>query len=47
MEKHLIDRRLEQMSAEGVEFRPNSHVGRNVPVEDLRKEFDAILHLPE
>jgi len=43
MEKHLIDRRLEQMTAEGVEFRPNSHVGGNVPVEDLRREFDAIL----
>jgi len=43
MEKHLIDRRLEQMSAEGVEFKPNSHVGHNVPVEDMRKEFDAIL----
>jgi len=43
MEKHLIDRRMEQMSAEGVEFRPNSHVGGNVPVEDLRKEFAAIL----
>ncbi len=43
MEKHLIDRRLEQMLAEGVEFRPKSHVGANVPVEDLRKEFDAIL----
>jgi glutamate synthase (NADPH) small chain len=43
MEKQLIDRRMEQMLAEGVEFRPNSHVGGNVPVEDLRKEFDAIL----
>ncbi len=43
MEKHLIDRRIEQMTAEGVEFRPNSHVGANVPVEDLRKEFEAIL----
>ena len=43
MEKHLIDRRIEQMTAEGVEFRPNSHVGGNVPVEDLRKEFNAIL----
>jgi glutamate synthase (NADPH/NADH) small chain len=43
MEKHLIDRRLEQMRTEGVEFRPHSHVGGNVPVEDLRKEFDAIL----
>ncbi len=43
MEKHLIDRRIEQMAGEGVEFRPNSHVGSNVPVEDLRKEFHAIL----
>ncbi len=43
MEKHLIDRRIEQMAGEGVEFRPNSHVGSNVPVADLRKEFHAIL----
>jgi glutamate synthase (NADPH/NADH) small chain len=43
MEKHLIDRRLEQMRGEGVEFRTNAHVGGNVPVEDLRKQFDAIL----
>jgi glutamate synthase (NADPH/NADH) small chain len=43
MEKHLIDRRLEQMRAEGVKFEINAHVGGNVPVEDLRKEFDAIL----
>ncbi len=43
MEKHLIDRRLEQMRAEGVEFVPNAHIGRNVPVEDLRRDYDAIL----
>jgi len=43
MEKHLIDRRLGQMQAEGVKFQPNSTVGGNVPVEDLRREFDAIL----
>jgi glutamate synthase (NADPH) small chain len=43
MEKHLIDRRMEQMRAEGVKFQTNAHVGRNVPVEDLRKDFDAIL----
>ncbi len=42
MEKHLIDRRIEQMQAEGVEFAPNSHIGGNVPVSDL-KDFDAIL----
>jgi len=43
MEKHLIDRRLEQMRAEGVEFIPNAHIGRDIPVEDLRRDFDAIL----
>ncbi len=43
MEKHLIDRRIGQMQAEGVKFKPNSTVGGNVPVEELRKKFDAIL----
>ena len=28
MEKHLIDRRIEQMEAEGVKFVTNAHVGR-------------------
>jgi glutamate synthase (NADPH) small chain len=43
MEKHLIDRRLEQMRGEGVRFEVNAHVGVNVPVEDLRREVQAIL----
>jgi glutamate synthase (NADPH/NADH) small chain len=43
LEKHIIDRRLEQMIAEGVEFVTNTHVGHVVPVEDLQREFDAIL----
>ncbi len=43
MEKDLIDRRLEQMIAEGVKFETGAAVGVNVPVEDLRKEFHAIL----
>jgi glutamate synthase (NADPH/NADH) small chain len=43
MEKHLIDRRVEQMRGEGVKFETNAHVGGNVAVEDLRREFDAIL----
>jgi len=43
MEKHVLDRRMEQMAAEGVEFKTNAHVGVNVPVEDLKKDFDAIL----
>src|SRR3954464_6960587 len=43
MEKHLIDRRLEQMRAEGGQFQINAHVGVNVQVRDLRRDFDAIL----
>jgi glutamate synthase (NADPH/NADH) small chain len=43
LEKHVIDRRLEQMSAEGVEFVTGAEVGKNVAVEDLRREFDAIV----
>jgi glutamate synthase (NADPH/NADH) small chain len=43
MEKHLIDRRLDQMRAEGVKFQTNAHVGANVPVSDLRRDFHAIL----
>ena len=42
MEKHLIDRRMAQMQSEGVEFRPNSHVGGNVDVEKLFEDFDAV-----
>ena len=42
MEKTLIDRRMSQMQSEGVEFRVNSHVGKNVSIENLNKEFDAI-----
>ncbi len=42
MEKHLIDRRIAQMQTEGVEFRPNSHVGENVDAGDLVKDFDAV-----
>ena len=42
MEKTLIDRRMAQMQSEGVEFRVNSNVGKNVSIENLNKEFDAI-----
>jgi glutamate synthase (NADPH/NADH) small chain len=40
MEKRHLDRRLEQMRAEGTEFRVNANVGVDVTVEELRA-FDA------
>jgi glutamate synthase (NADPH/NADH) small chain len=43
LEKHVVDRRIEQMRAEGVEFITNAHVGVNVSVDSLRQEYDAIL----
>ncbi|MCX6625753.1 MAG: glutamate synthase subunit beta, partial [Acidobacteria bacterium] len=43
MEKHLIDRRVEQMLAEGVRFETGAHVGVNISVEQLRGEYDAVL----
>jgi len=43
MEKTLIDRRMAQMQAEGVIFRPNSHVGVNVPVDKMLTEYDAVV----
>jgi glutamate synthase (NADPH) small chain len=42
MEKHLIDRRMAQMAAEGVEFRANVHVGVDVTVAELLARYDAI-----
>ena len=43
MEKSLIDLRMAQMAEEGVEFRVNQHVGKDVAVDKLLKDFDAVL----
>ncbi|HZV99486.1 MAG TPA: glutamate synthase subunit beta [Methylophilaceae bacterium] len=43
MEKSHIDLRMQQMEAEGVEFRVNQNVGENVKAEDLLKEYDAVI----
>jgi glutamate synthase (NADPH) small chain len=43
MEKTFIDRRVEQMTAEGVAFRTNQHVGGNVDAQKLLAEFDAVV----
>ncbi len=43
LEKRVLDRRLEQLVAEGIVFQTNAHVGGNFPANDLRKEFDAVL----
>ena len=43
MEKRVLDRRLSVMEAEGVRFRPNANIGGNIPADELRREFDAIV----
>ncbi len=43
MEKKVLDRRMQQMKAEGVTFKTNANVGVNIAIEDLRNEFDAVI----
>jgi glutamate synthase (NADPH/NADH) small chain len=43
MEKRHIDRRLEQMEAEGTKFRAGVNIGVDVTVEQLREDFDAVV----
>jgi glutamate synthase (NADPH/NADH) small chain len=42
MEKHIIDRRMEQMQAEGVTFTTNTHIGVTTPAGELLANFDAV-----
>jgi glutamate synthase (NADPH/NADH) small chain len=43
MEKSLVERRVQQMTAEGVTFKTSVDVGVDVTAEDLRRDFDAIV----
>ncbi|NQV57593.1 MAG: glutamate synthase subunit beta, partial [Rhodospirillales bacterium] len=43
MEKHLIDRRAEQMQAEGVNIQTGIHVGVDYSVQKLTDDFDAVV----
>ncbi len=43
MEKQHIDRRLDQMQAEGVVLHCDTHIGRDVKLAELREDFDAVL----
>ncbi len=42
MEKHIIDRRVEQMAAEGVVFKTCTHIGVDLPAKQLLEDFDAV-----
>jgi glutamate synthase (NADPH/NADH) small chain len=43
LEKHVVDRRVKLMADEGITFKTNANVGENPGVEDLRRDFDAIV----
>jgi len=43
MQKEFLDRRLTQMEAEGVTFRPSSNIGKDTDANELRSQFDAVL----
>ena len=43
MEKILIDKRIEQMSLEGVNFQTNAHVGVDIPLRSIVNNFDAVV----
>ncbi|WP_293001317.1 glutamate synthase subunit beta [Mycobacterium sp.] len=43
MEKRHLDRRLDQMRAEGTEFRAGVDVGVDISAEELKSDFDAVV----
>jgi glutamate synthase (NADPH/NADH) small chain len=43
LDKKLIDRRMEQMAAEGVEFKTNTHIGVDIAAKQLLADYDAVI----
>ena len=43
MEKHLINRRAQQMEAEGVTFKTSKEVGVDISFKSLQENFDAVV----
>jgi glutamate synthase (NADPH/NADH) small chain len=43
IEKWVVDRRLDLLAAEGIEFAPSTHAGQSPTAAELRREFDAIV----
>lgn len=43
LEKHIIDRRLAIMEAEGITFVTNANIGEDIPAEQLLKDYDRVV----
>ena len=42
LNKNIIDRRLAQLEEEGIEFKPNTEVGKDISGKEIMKNFDAV-----
>ena len=43
LEKHIIDRKLDVMKKEGIEFITNANAGENIKAKKLMEEYDAVV----
>ena len=43
LEKWVVERRVKLMESEGIHFRTNAHIGKDIPVADLQAEYDALV----
>lgn len=43
LEKHIIDRRIAILEEEGIMFTTNAHVGKNISIETIKADFDAVV----
>ena len=43
MEKHLIDKRVDQMSKEGVNFKTGINVGKDISIDEIKNQYDAVV----
>ncbi|HEY3935791.1 MAG TPA: glutamate synthase subunit beta [Bryobacteraceae bacterium] len=43
LEKNVVDRRLEQLHAEGIEFRTGVHIGSDMNADEMLRNFDAVM----
>ena len=43
LDKAMVQRRIDLMAAEGVTFVTNTEIGKDLPAEKLREEFDAVV----
>lgn len=44
LEKSLVERRIDLLAAEGVEFITNTEIGKDISIDQLKNQFDAIVY---